>query len=237
MEHARAVIIGGEAAQPQALLRWQSRVPARVRLINTYGPTETTVSVTHADLAQADANEARRPAVSLGRVNAGARACILDAFGMPLPRGVFGELAIGGATVARGYCGLPALTAQRFVPDPGGSRSSRVQPSIPELGQIPYRVFALLLLVFATAIGPVNFLWVARSRKPVRLLLTIPAIALATSLLLLWADEDRMHPLAIAEEALELFPHAQLRVLEGTGFLMAYDDPVGLARELKAFCV
>ena len=55
--------------------------------------------------------------------------------------------------------------------------------------------------------------------------------------LLLWADEDRMHPLAIAEEALDLFPDAQLRVLEGTGFLMAYDDPVGLARELKAFCV
>jgi hypothetical protein len=26
-------------------------------------------------------------------------------------------------------------------------------------------------------------------------------------------------------------------VLPGTGFLMAYDDPVGVARELKAFCV
>jgi hypothetical protein len=25
-------------------------------------------------------------------------------------------------------------------------------------------------------------------------------------------------------------------VLESTGFLMAYDDPVGLARELVAFC-
>ena len=45
-----------------------------------------------------------------------------------------------------------------------------------------------------------------------------------------------MHPLAIAEEALDLLPDAQLRVLEGTGFLMAYDDPVGLARELAAFC-
>jgi pimeloyl-ACP methyl ester carboxylesterase len=55
--------------------------------------------------------------------------------------------------------------------------------------------------------------------------------------LLLWADQDRMHPLAIAEEALDLLPHAQLRVLSGTGFLMAYDDPVGVARELKAFCV
>jgi pimeloyl-ACP methyl ester carboxylesterase len=55
--------------------------------------------------------------------------------------------------------------------------------------------------------------------------------------LLLWADQDRMHPLAIAEEALDLLPDAQLRVLSGTGFLMAYDDPVGVARELKAFCV
>jgi hypothetical protein len=45
-----------------------------------------------------------------------------------------------------------------------------------------------------------------------------------------------MHPLAAAEEALELLPQGQLRVLPGTGFLMAYDDPVGLARELAAFC-
>ena len=34
----------------------------------------------------------------------------------------------------------------------------------------------------------------------------------------------------------DLLPDAILRVLPGTGFLMAYDDPVGLARELAAFC-
>ena len=55
--------------------------------------------------------------------------------------------------------------------------------------------------------------------------------------LLLWADEDPLHPLAIAEEALDLLPDAMLRVLPGTGFLLAYDDPVGLARELAAFCL
>ncbi|HEV3228896.1 MAG TPA: alpha/beta hydrolase [Solirubrobacteraceae bacterium] len=54
--------------------------------------------------------------------------------------------------------------------------------------------------------------------------------------LLLWADQDRMHPLATAEEALDLVPKGQLRVLPGTGFLIAYDDPVGVARELAAFC-
>jgi pimeloyl-ACP methyl ester carboxylesterase len=54
--------------------------------------------------------------------------------------------------------------------------------------------------------------------------------------LLLWADRDPMYPLEIAEQALALLPNAQLRVLESAGFLLAYDDPVGLARELVAFC-
>ena len=60
---------------------------------------------------------------------------------------------------------------------------------------------------------------------------------IAMPVLLLWADADPVHPLAVAEEALDLLPDAMLRVLPGTGFLMAYDDPVGLARELAAFCV
>jgi pimeloyl-ACP methyl ester carboxylesterase len=54
--------------------------------------------------------------------------------------------------------------------------------------------------------------------------------------LLLWADEDHAHPQVGAQEALDLLPGAQLRTLPGTGFLMAYDDPVGVARELIAFC-
>jgi pimeloyl-ACP methyl ester carboxylesterase len=54
--------------------------------------------------------------------------------------------------------------------------------------------------------------------------------------LLLWADSDSLHPLAGAEETLRLLPHGQLRVLAGTGMLMTYDDPVGVARELVAFC-
>ncbi|HEV2981343.1 MAG TPA: alpha/beta hydrolase [Solirubrobacteraceae bacterium] len=59
---------------------------------------------------------------------------------------------------------------------------------------------------------------------------------LRVPVLLLWADEDQLHPLALAEEVLPLLPNAQLRVLQSTGFLLAYDDPVGLARELAAFC-
>jgi pimeloyl-ACP methyl ester carboxylesterase len=54
--------------------------------------------------------------------------------------------------------------------------------------------------------------------------------------LLLWADDDAAHPLTVAQEALDLIPDGQLRTLTGTGFLIAYDDPVAVARELIAFC-
>jgi pimeloyl-ACP methyl ester carboxylesterase len=59
---------------------------------------------------------------------------------------------------------------------------------------------------------------------------------IAAPVLLLWADQDRYHPVAVAQEVLDLLPDGQLRVLSDCGFLMAYDDPVGVARELIAFC-
>jgi pimeloyl-ACP methyl ester carboxylesterase len=54
--------------------------------------------------------------------------------------------------------------------------------------------------------------------------------------LLLWAEDDPAHPIDGAREAFDLLPNAQLRTLPATGFLMAYDDPVGVARELISFC-
>jgi len=55
-------------------------------------------------------------------------------------------------------------------------------------------------------------------------------------LLLLWAEDDPAAPLEWAQEALDLIPGAQLRTITGAGFLVAYDDPVALARELISFC-
>jgi pimeloyl-ACP methyl ester carboxylesterase len=59
---------------------------------------------------------------------------------------------------------------------------------------------------------------------------------LSLPVLLLWAEQDRAHPVQAAREALELLPDAQLRTLPAAGFLVAYDDPVSLGRELIAFC-
>jgi len=53
--------------------------------------------------------------------------------------------------------------------------------------------------------------------------------------LLLWAEEDGVYPVSGAREALDLLKDAQLRTVPGAGFLMAYDDPVAVARELISF--
>jgi pimeloyl-ACP methyl ester carboxylesterase len=56
-----------------------------------------------------------------------------------------------------------------------------------------------------------------------------------TPVLLLWAEEDPAAPLEWAAEVLDLLPDAQLRTVPDAGFLVAYDDPVVLAREMIAF--
>jgi non-ribosomal peptide synthetase component F len=107
----RLVIIGGEQVRASAVTRWRERFGARVRLLNTYGPTETTIVAAAGDLTGT---------VHIGTPVAGTTVRVLDPFGRLAPPGAPGELAIGGVGVARGYLGRPALTAERFVPDPWG---------------------------------------------------------------------------------------------------------------------
>ncbi|MET1080988.1 MAG: amino acid adenylation domain-containing protein, partial [Pseudomonas sp.] len=120
----RQIVIGGDAVSAAALEAWWQRPGHRPALANAYGPTETTVNASVARCAPDDS-----PA-SIGRPLACSRLYVLDGQGQPVPLGVVGELHIGGSGVARGYLGRPALSAERFVPDPfAGTADARMYRS------------------------------------------------------------------------------------------------------------
>ncbi|MEU9609247.1 amino acid adenylation domain-containing protein [Streptomyces sp. NPDC048057] len=100
---------GGEPLPLPLARRLRDRVG---RLWNVYGPTETTIWSTAAQVPP-EPDE-----VTIGRPIAGTTALVVDLAGHPVPHGVIGELALGGAGLARGYRGLPEHTAERFVSDP-----------------------------------------------------------------------------------------------------------------------
>ncbi len=113
----RLVIIGGERALPERVATWHARVGAQARLLNTYGPTETTIVATTAELS-ISTTTSNAHEVPIGRPVRNVQAYVLDASLRLTPVGVPGELYIGGAGLARGYYNRPALTAERFLPDP-----------------------------------------------------------------------------------------------------------------------
>ncbi|MFG3406656.1 amino acid adenylation domain-containing protein [Streptomyces sp. NPDC048142] len=115
----RLVVLGGEPLDARPLLDWFDRHPEdRCRLVNLYGITETTVHVTAATVTRREALAGSR---SVGRPLPGWSVRVLDAHGRPAPPGAPGEIHVGGAGVALGYLNRPALTAERFVPDPYGA--------------------------------------------------------------------------------------------------------------------
>ncbi|HYH80975.1 MAG TPA: amino acid adenylation domain-containing protein, partial [Longimicrobium sp.] len=110
----KTLLLGGEALEGPVLRRVLEAGPPG-RMLNAYGPTEST---TYASWHPVEAVAAGALTVPIGRPVSNTTLWVLDAALRPAPLGVPGELYIGGDGVARGYLGRPALTAERFVPDP-----------------------------------------------------------------------------------------------------------------------
>ena len=80
---------------------------------NLYGPSEDT---TYSTWVKVPADTAEEP--TIGWAVSQTDAYVVDRRTDPVPRGVAGELLLSGDKLSRGYLGRPALTAERYIPDP-----------------------------------------------------------------------------------------------------------------------
>lgn len=122
---AEKLILGGEALTVSDIGFFRENAP-ETQIINEYGPTETVVGCAlFADFAKnlSDGN------IPIGLPIANTQIYVLDAQMRQVPRGVIGEIYIGGKGVARGYVNQPALTAERFVPDSFSNDGARLYPT------------------------------------------------------------------------------------------------------------
>ncbi|WP_437971163.1 amino acid adenylation domain-containing protein [Sorangium sp. So ce260] len=110
----RKVLVGGEAVPLDLVRRFHAKHDGD--LINMYGPSEAAIAVTGCTLP----SDPRVTWVPLGAPVANGEVFVLDGAMRRPGIGVLGDLYIAGAPLARGYVGQPGLTAERFLPDPGG---------------------------------------------------------------------------------------------------------------------
>lgn len=138
LESLRLILVSGEACPQDLVRRWHR--PDR-RFLNVYGPTEATVTCTWGEVSP------DHP-VTLGRPLPTYSIVLLDVDGQTraVAPGEYGEIAVAGIGLARGYLNLPEKTAKAFVPDtigmpanPGGTlyRTGDLGRATPD-GEIEY---------------------------------------------------------------------------------------------------
>jgi amino acid adenylation domain-containing protein len=118
-QHPVRPMVGGEAITPELWSRLQ-KIDG-VAAYNHYGPTECTINASIAPVTG--------DVPVIGPALPNTRYYVLDPDRALVPIGSVGELYIGGDVVALGYVNRPALTAQRFVPDPFGPPGARLYRS------------------------------------------------------------------------------------------------------------
>ncbi|QDY37991.1 non-ribosomal peptide synthetase [Pseudomonas putida] len=121
----KRVVCSGEALPAELAQQTLARLPG-AQLYNLYGPTEAAIDVTHWTCRPGSDS-----GVPIGRPIDNLKTHILGAGLQSVAPRAAGELYLGGVGLARGYHRRPALTAERFVPDPfdstaqGGGRLYR----------------------------------------------------------------------------------------------------------------
>ena len=108
----RLLLVGGEAV-PEGLLQLVMKSLPGVRLLVLYGMTESAVVCSSYEPSGENMHHN-----CIGRAHPNSQFFVMNAQGQIQPRGIAGELYIGGASLAHGYVNKPDITAQAFVDHP-----------------------------------------------------------------------------------------------------------------------
>ncbi|HET6978720.1 MAG TPA: amino acid adenylation domain-containing protein [Pyrinomonadaceae bacterium] len=119
----RLLLVSGEASRADWIAEVQDLAPD-CRIVNHYGPTETTAGVLTYEVTP-EVTTLGTSILPLGRPLPNAEIYLLDEYFNPAPKGVPGELYIGGPGLARGYLNRPDLTAEKFIPHPFSQQPGR----------------------------------------------------------------------------------------------------------------
>ena len=111
----KTLVLGGEDLKTGLARTISNYFNGAVKIYNEYGPTEATVACM---IHRFDPETDRDISVPIGQAIDHARIYVLDMGLNPQPRGIAGQIFIGGAGVAAGYLNRPELTAERFIVDP-----------------------------------------------------------------------------------------------------------------------
>lgn len=114
LEKLRIVVCSMERTDSDLLQRWRGNPIGQKIWLNAYGPSETACVTTILRLEPKD----RTPTgnIPIGRCLPGASLEIWNEEGYRVPRGILGEIVIGGEGVGRGYFSNPEETQLRFIP-------------------------------------------------------------------------------------------------------------------------
>ncbi|WP_122688556.1 non-ribosomal peptide synthetase, partial [Pseudomonas viridiflava] len=131
LQGLRLLLSGGERADPASYRALLSQAQG-LRLFNVYGPTETTTFATTCEVrAVSEGDES----VPIGRPIGNTSIYVLDAHQRLAPKGVTGELYIGGDGVALGYLNRPELSVEKFLVDPFSDEPGAMMYRTGDLGR------------------------------------------------------------------------------------------------------
>ncbi|MGB3534213.1 MAG: amino acid adenylation domain-containing protein [Microcoleaceae cyanobacterium] len=119
-KNVRQLLAGGDILSSYHIQKLLQRFPYS-KLINGYGPTESTTFTCCYLMTN---NTQIKSSIPIGYPISNTQVYVLDYYLNPVPKGVPGELYIGGDGLARGYLNRPDLTAEKFIPNPFSSRKS-----------------------------------------------------------------------------------------------------------------